>query len=34
MRALDAFDLTRTALQSYKKKPGNYPARLVDRTAI
>jgi hypothetical protein len=25
----DAFDLTRTALQSYKKEHGNYPARLV-----
>jgi len=25
----DAFDLTRTALQGYKKEHGNYPARLV-----
>ena len=29
LSALDAFDLTRTALQSYKKEHGNYPARLV-----
>ena len=27
--AIDAFSLTRTALQSYKKEHGNYPARLV-----
>jgi hypothetical protein len=29
LSALDAFGLTRTALQSYKKEHGNYPARLV-----
>jgi hypothetical protein len=29
LSAVDAFDLTRTALQSYKKEHGNYPARLV-----
>ena len=29
LSAQDAFDLTRTALQSYKKEHGNYPARLV-----
>jgi hypothetical protein len=29
LSALDAFSLTRTALQSYKKEHGNYPARLV-----
>ncbi len=29
LSAVDAFDLTRTALHSYKKEHGNYPARLV-----
>jgi hypothetical protein len=29
LSATDAFSLTRTALQSYKKEHGNYPARLV-----
>ena len=29
LSAVDAFHLTRTALQSYKKEHGNYPARLV-----
>src|SRR5262249_55585894 len=29
LSALDAFNLTRTALLSYKKEHGNYPARLV-----
>ncbi len=29
LSANDAFNLTRTALQSYKKEHGNYPARLV-----
>jgi hypothetical protein len=29
LSATDAFDLTRTALQSYKREHGNYPARLV-----
>jgi hypothetical protein len=29
LSALDAFNLTRRALQSYKKEHGNYPARLV-----
>jgi hypothetical protein len=29
LSADDAFNLTRTALQSYKKEHGNYPARLV-----
>jgi hypothetical protein len=29
LSASDAFDLTRTALQSYKKEHGNYPARMV-----
>jgi hypothetical protein len=29
LSAVDAFNLTRAALQSYKKEHGNYPARLV-----
>ncbi len=29
LSSTDAFSLTRTALQSYKKEHGNYPARLV-----
>ena len=29
LSAIDAYDLTRAALQTYKKEHGNYPARLV-----